>query len=107
MLCISNSKIIGIKENKVKTVPVTTTLCYLQPYVWGLNQWKSKFGGVDVNDVAKMRSLRDENGRRKRIFADLVLERDTLKNVAEGNFCLDRDGRGSSSTIKFPYCIGS
>ncbi len=49
-------------------------------------KWKSKFGGMDVSDVAKMRSLRDENGRLKRIVADLVLERDALKIVAEGNF---------------------
>lgn len=49
-------------------------------------KWKSRFGGMDVSDVAKMRSLRDENGRLKRIVADLVLERDALKIVAEGNF---------------------
>ncbi len=49
-------------------------------------KWKSKFGGMDVSDVAKMRTLRDENGRLKRIVADLVLERDALKIVAEGNF---------------------
>jgi len=49
-------------------------------------KWKSKFGGMDVSDVAKMRTLQDENGRLKRIVADLVLERDAFKIVAEGNF---------------------
>lgn len=51
-----------------------------------LYKWKSKFSGMDVSDVAKMRTLRDENSRLKRIVADLVLERDALKIVAEGNF---------------------
>ena len=49
-------------------------------------KWKSKFGGMDVSDVVKMRTLKDENCRLKRIVADLMLERDALKIVAEGNF---------------------
>jgi putative transposase len=49
-------------------------------------KWKSKFGGMEVSDVAKMRALEDENRRLKRIVADQVLHIDALKIVAEGNF---------------------
>jgi putative transposase len=49
-------------------------------------KWKSKFGGMDVSDVAKMRALEDENRRLKRIVADQALNIDALKIVASGNF---------------------
>ena len=49
-------------------------------------KWKSKFGGMEVSDVAKMRALEDENRRLKRIVADQLLHIDALKIIAEGNF---------------------
>lgn len=48
--------------------------------------WKSKFGGMEVSDLAKMRSLEDENRRLKRLLADPALEIDALKLIASGNF---------------------
>jgi putative transposase len=49
-------------------------------------KWKAKFGGMEVSDVAKMRTLEDENRRLKRIVADQALHIDTLKIAASGNF---------------------
>jgi putative transposase len=51
-----------------------------------LYKWKSKFGGMEVSDVTKMRTLQDENRRLRKVVADLVLEKEALKIVAEGNF---------------------
>ena len=48
--------------------------------------WKSKFGGMEVSDVVKMRGLEDENRRLKRLLADSALEIDALKVIASGNF---------------------
>ena len=48
--------------------------------------WKSKFGGMEVSDVVKMRALEDENRRLKRLLADSALEIDALKLIASGNF---------------------
>ena len=48
--------------------------------------WKSKVGGMEVSDVAKMRALEDENRRLKRLLADSALEIDALKLIASGNF---------------------
>ena len=47
---------------------------------------KSKFGGFEVSDVAKMRGLEEENRRLKRLLADSALEIDALKLIASGNF---------------------
>jgi putative transposase len=48
--------------------------------------WKSKYGGMEVSDIAKMRGLEDENRRLKRLLADSALEIDALKLIASGNF---------------------
>ena len=48
-------------------------------------RWKSKFGGVEVSNVAKLRGLEDENRRLKRLLADSALEVDALKLIASGN----------------------
>jgi putative transposase len=49
-------------------------------------KWKAKYGGLEISDVAKLRALEDENRRLKRIVADLTLNVDALKIVAEGKF---------------------
>jgi len=49
-------------------------------------KWKSKFGGMEVSDVVKMRALEDENRRLKKLLADSALEIDALKLIASGNF---------------------
>jgi putative transposase len=48
--------------------------------------WKAKFGGMEVSDVAKMRALEDENRRLKRIVADQALNIDVLKMANSGKF---------------------
>ncbi len=48
--------------------------------------WKAKFGGMEVSDVAKMKALEDENRRLKRIVADQALNIDVLKMAASGKF---------------------
>jgi putative transposase len=48
--------------------------------------WKSKFGGLEVSDVARMRSLEGENRRLKKLLADSALAIDALKLIASGKF---------------------
>lgn len=44
-------------------------------------KWKSKFGGMEVSDAKRLRSLEAENGRLKRLVADLTLDNMALKDV--------------------------
>ena len=48
-------------------------------------KFKAKFGGMDVSDARRLKALEDENARLKRLVADLSLEKQILKDVAEGN----------------------
>jgi len=45
--------------------------------------WKSKYGGMTASDVKKLKELEGENLRLKRMFADLSLQNEALKDVIE------------------------
>ena len=45
--------------------------------------WKSKYGGMTASDVRKLKDLEDENRRLKRMYADLSLQHEALKDVVE------------------------
>jgi putative transposase len=47
--------------------------------------WKAKYGGLEVNEAQRLRSLEDENSRLKRLVADLSLDREMLKAVIAKN----------------------
>jgi putative transposase len=47
--------------------------------------WKSKYGGLDVNEAQRLRQLEDENHRLKQLVADLSLDREALKGVIRKN----------------------
>ena len=44
-------------------------------------KWKSKYGGMQVSDIKRLRELEEENRRLKQISADLLLENRALKDV--------------------------
>ena len=49
-------------------------------------KWKSKFGGMEVSDARRLRSLEDENRRLKHLVADLTLDNQALKAINAKNF---------------------
>ena len=45
--------------------------------------WKSKYGGMSVNELKRIKELEEENSRLKKLYANLSLEHDALKDVLE------------------------
>ena len=43
--------------------------------------WKKKYAGMLPSGMCRLRELEDENGRLKRIVADLTLDREMLQDV--------------------------
>ena len=43
--------------------------------------WKAKYGGMEVSDAKKLRSLEDENGKLKKLLADAMLDNAALKDL--------------------------
>ena len=50
-----------------------------------LYNWRSKYGGMDVNEAKRLKALEDENRRLKEIVADLSLDKEALKAVIRKN----------------------
>jgi putative transposase len=48
--------------------------------------WKAKYGGMEVADVQKMKTLEEENARLKKIVANQTLEIYAIKDLLEKKF---------------------
>jgi putative transposase len=43
--------------------------------------WKKQYAGLGISELRELRLLRDENGRLKRLVADLSLDRQILQEI--------------------------
>ena len=48
--------------------------------------WKKKYGGMKADEAKRLEELEQENGRLKKLVADLSLDVQMLKEIARGNF---------------------
>lgn len=46
-------------------------------------RWKSKYGGMDATELKRIKELESENSKLKRMYADLALMNQALKDVIE------------------------
>ena len=46
-------------------------------------KWKSKYGGMDANQLKRSKELEDENARLKRMYAELSLRHEALRDAVE------------------------
>ena len=44
-------------------------------------QWKAKFGGLDVSEARRLKTLEAENVRLKKLLADAMLDNAVLKDL--------------------------
>ncbi len=44
--------------------------------------WKAKFGGMDVSDARRLKTLEDENAKLKKLLAEAMLDNAMLKDIA-------------------------
>lgn len=51
-----------------------------------LERWRKQYGGMKSEEAIRLKKLEDENKRLKQLVADLSLDNQALKIVAEGNF---------------------
>lgn len=45
-------------------------------------RWKREYGGMEVDQLAKLKELERENGRLKKIVAEQAMDIDALKEIA-------------------------
>ena len=46
-------------------------------------RWKSQYGGMEVSQLKRVKDLEEENSRLKRMYAELSMINDALKQVIE------------------------
>ena len=44
-------------------------------------KWKAKYGGMDVSEAQRLKSLEDENAKLKKLLADSMLDNAALKDL--------------------------
>ena len=44
-------------------------------------KWKAKYGGLEVSEAKRLRTLEDENTRLKKLLADVMLDNAVLKEL--------------------------
>ena len=48
-------------------------------------RWRKEYGGLKLDQAKRLKALEQENAKLKRLVAELSLEKQILKDVAEGN----------------------
>ena len=49
-------------------------------------KWRSKYGGMQVSDAKKLKSLEAENAKLKKLLAEQMMDVSTLKEMLGKNF---------------------
>ena len=77
----TESQIVKILKSAEQGVPVVD-ICREYGISNGtFYKWRSKYGGMDVSMLTKVKELEAENNRLKRMYADLQLDHDILKEL--------------------------
>jgi transposase-like protein len=48
-------------------------------------RWRKEYGGMQIEQIKRLKELEKENARRKKLVADQALDIDILKEAARGN----------------------
>ena len=49
------------------------------------HRWRIQYGGMKATEAKKLKELEIENQRLKKMVAELMLDKEMLKDIAEGN----------------------
>jgi putative transposase len=77
----SEEQIIGILREAEGETPVKAVCAKHNLSEASFYKWRSKYGGMDVNEARRLRVLEEENSRLKRAVADLTVQVQILKEV--------------------------
>ncbi len=51
-----------------------------------ISKWKQKYGGMEASDMHRLKELESEHNRLKRMYADLSMQHEALKDVLSKKF---------------------
>jgi len=77
----SDARIMGILRQAEGGVPVTELCREHGMSDASFYKWRAKFGGMDASMMSDMKSMAEENRRLKRMYAEMSMQNDLLKEA--------------------------
>ena len=77
----SVAQIMGILKQAESGVPVSELCREHGMSSASFYKWRAKFGGMDASMVSQMKAMADENRRLKRMYAEMSMQNDLLKEA--------------------------
>lgn len=77
----SEEQIIGILKEHEAGVPVADLCRKHGVSDASIHKWKAKYGGMDISEAKRLKTLEDENAKLKRLLADSMLDNAALKDL--------------------------
>lgn len=83
---VSESKIAAILKEVEAGVAVAELARKNGVSANAIYQWRSKYGGMTISDMQRLRELESENARLKKMYAELSLDVSVLKEALTKKF---------------------
>jgi putative transposase len=74
-------QIVGVLKQAEVGVPVAELIRRVGISEQTFYRWKKQYVGLEVDQVRQLKQLQEENGRLKRLVADLTLDKTMLQEV--------------------------
>jgi len=75
---------IEVLVSQGKTVPLACKEAGIAEQTY--YRWRKEYGGLKLEQARKLKQLQKENSQLRRAVADLTLEKQILKDIAQGNW---------------------
>ena len=80
------SKLREAEVEQAKGQPIQAVCKKLQITEQTYYRWRKEYGGLRMDQARRFKQLEKENGRLKKLVAEMALDNAILKEAAEGNF---------------------
>ena len=77
----SDAQIMGILRQAESGVPVSELCREHGMSSASFYKWRSRYGGMDASMVSEMKAMAEENRRLKRMYAEMSMQNDLLKEA--------------------------
>lgn len=105
----SEPQILGILRQAEGGVPVPVLSREHKMSNASFYKWRAKYGGMDASMISKMKALEDENRRLKKMYAEMSMQTELLKEALGKNDAVistPRDGQESRGATRGQHCTG-
>ena len=79
----TETQIVASIKKQESGIPVTEICRELGIHKATFYNWKSKYGGMEVSDIRKLKDIEAELSQYKKIVAELTLENHCIKSLLE------------------------